>query len=120
MGNASVFERAYQLWPLLAFLATHRQTITYGVVSQIVGVPAVALGQSRGPIQNYCLKNKLPPLTIVVVNQDTGLPGLGFVAVDTLSASQFAREQARVFDFAWMERTCPSIADFESVGWKNP
>ena len=34
-----------------------------------------------GLIQNYCIEEKLPPLTILVVDK-SGKPGTGFIAYD--------------------------------------
>lgn len=97
-------ERACQIWSVLAWAARNRQTLTYAQVSRLVGVPAFAMGGMLEPIQSYCLDQKLPPLTILVVNQETGLPGAGFTAA---SASDLAKQQTGVFAFDWLEHGCP-------------
>jgi hypothetical protein len=68
-----------------------------------------AVGEFLGPIQEYCKRNDLPPLTSLVVNEKTGLPSAGFTeATDIFGA------QARVFVFDWLGRKAPSPEDFKS------
>jgi alkylated DNA nucleotide flippase Atl1 len=101
------FEKAAQLWPVLAFAAHNRQVLTYGLIGQLIGVPAVAVGQTLGPIQSYCKTQKLPGLTALVVHEQDGLPGEGFTASEL---KQVFAEQARVFGFDWL-RLGPPPAD---------
>jgi hypothetical protein len=61
------------------------------------------------PIQDYCVSHQLPPLTILVVSEDTGLPGVGFIA-----AADIPRNQALVFSRDWLATGSPSVADFEA------
>ncbi|MCG8634778.1 MAG: hypothetical protein MI863_13175, partial [Desulfobacterales bacterium] len=71
-------ERACQIWSVLAWAAKHRQTITYGQLAKLTGVPAVGIGKYLDPIQAFCRKEKLPPLTVLAVRSDSGLPGQGY------------------------------------------
>jgi len=87
----------------LALAARNRQILTYPLVSRLIGVPQAGLGQLLEPIQSYCLLHKLPPLTILVVSSDTGMPGSGFVA-----ASDIPKTQQDVFDFDWLAHGAPS------------
>jgi alkylated DNA nucleotide flippase Atl1 len=96
-------ERAAQIWPVLAFAAKHRQVLTYQDVSDVTGMPARGLGFCLEPIQAYCLKHSLPPLTAIVVHGDDGLPGTGFTA-----AGDVPKAQARVFAYDWRKHPCPS------------
>ena len=64
-------ERAAQAWSLLAFAATHRQTLTYELLAKLTGMHAAGLGAVLEPIQSYCLLHSLPPLTALVVNKVT-------------------------------------------------
>jgi hypothetical protein len=57
------YERASQIWPVLAWAARLRQTITYPQLGQLIGVPRHGLGQLLEPIQAHCLAHGLPPLT---------------------------------------------------------
>src|SRR5712671_1462437 len=74
-------ERASQIWPVLVFAAQNRQTLTYEQLAKLIGVaPPPALGQLLDPIQRYCLANKLPALTALVVGSKSGIPSTGFTA----------------------------------------
>lgn len=110
-------ERACQIWAVLAWAAHHRQTLTYGALSRLVGVPAAGLGQLLEPIQSYCLLSGLPPLTILVVQQSSGLPGSGFTGA---SASELARAQMTVFAHDWMEHGNPGPDKLEAAVRERP
>src|SRR5437868_13132294 len=105
-----VEERAAQIRPVLTLAAHNRQILTYDLVARLIGVPRPGIGKLLEPIQTYCLVNGLPALSILVVSQDTGMPGVGFIA-----ASDIPAEQARVFREDWLVRGCPSPEDFEHV-----
>ncbi len=81
-------ERAAQVWSVLALAATSRQILTYDILSKLTGVARQGFAHILDHIQKYCIKNDLPPLTILVVYRDTGLPGQGFTAVQDIPAHQ--------------------------------
>lgn len=99
----NISERAWQVWSLLAFAARNRQTLTYELVGQLTGMATPGLGAVLEPIQSYCLLNKLPALSALVVNKATGLPGIGFIA-----AEDVPREFIRIFEHDWLAVGCPS------------
>ena len=101
-------QRAQQLWPLLAFAARNRQILFYGEIAKVCGVPAAAVGQNLEPIQRYCAEKALPPLTSIVVNRETGLPGTGFTA-----AADVPGAQVRTFLFDWFGIEAPSETDLK-------
>src|SRR5687768_2122606 len=98
----NVNERAWQVWPLLAFAARNRQLLTYEMVAQLTGMATPGLGRVLEPIQSYCLLNGLPALSALVVNKETGLPGIGFIA-----AADVPREFIRIFEHNWVAVACP-------------
>lgn len=106
----NVYERAWQVWPLLAFAARNRQTLTYEIVAQLTGMATPGLGKVLEPIQSYCLLNRLPPLSALVVNKETGLPGVGFIAVEDVP-----RELIRIFEHNWVARPCPTPDSLEDA-----
>lgn len=106
----TVTQRAVQIWPVLVFAARNRQLLTYETLAELVGVPAQGLGQCLGPIQAFCLVNDLPPLTVLVVQKDTGLPGVGFTA-----AAEIPSAQARVFGHDWSAQRCPTTDEFAAA-----
>ena len=111
----TVSERAAQIWPVLAWAATSRQILTYDTLGKLIGVPRQGLGQLLEPIQSYCLIRGLPPLTILVVKQETGLPGTGFIA-----AADIPKTQIQVFGHDWLSESAPSVGDFERAVAARP
>ena len=110
-------ERATQIWAVLAWAATHRQTITYSQLAQVTGAFTGGLGALLEPIQSYCLQNALPPLTILVVQKESGIPGAGFTGA---SASDLASAQAKVFSFNWLEHGNPGVKKLELAAMHLP
>jgi len=103
-------ERSSQIWAVLAWAARSRQNITYSQLAQATGAFTGGLGGWLEPIQSYCILNKLPPLTVLVVQQDSGMPGPGFTGA---SASDLARAQAQVFAKDWLEHGNPGAEKLE-------
>ena len=95
-------ERAAQIWPVLAFAAHNRQILTYDILGKLIGVPPYGLGKLLEPIQSYCLVHNLPALTALVVN-NSGMPGIGFIAAENVPA-----EQHRVFSHNWLDEATPT------------
>lgn len=106
----NVYERAAQIWAVLAWAAHNRQVLTYSILSKLTGVASVGLGQCLEPIHEYCLENNLPPLTILVVSSDTGLPSSGFKAAEDIPATQL-----QVFGYDWLEHGAPKVALLEAT-----
>lgn len=105
-------ERAAQLWPLLVFAARTQQILSYSMVEKMTGIPRPAVGGFLGPIQDYCKHNDLPPLTALVVNEEQGLPGEGFVGADL---KDIFKAQARVFVFDWFKNRPPSPEELKKT-----
>jgi putative restriction endonuclease len=81
MPTINQSERARLAWNVLTDIAQKHETITYGKLGAAIGVHHRAIRYVLGPIQDYCLEEDLPPLTILV-NNTTGMPGTGFIAHD--------------------------------------
>jgi len=91
--------RAARAWPILIELAKRRATVGYAELGQLIGgVHQRAIGWTLGPIQNFCLSEKLPPLTILVVQKAVGRPGGGFMAWDV---DDIETGVQRVYEFPW-------------------
>lgn len=108
-------ERAVQLWSLLALAATNRQILTYDIVARLTGVVRPSVGDFLRPIQQYCTENALPPLTALVVGEQTGIPGEGFIAAADVPAAQM-----RVFQHRWLEAIAPSAEQLEAAYSRAP
>jgi len=102
--------RALQVWSILVCKAANRQTLTYGQLATYLGFEgAGTLAHILGHVMHYCIQNNLPPLTVLVVNQDTGLPGEGLIDAD-LNAD---REKA--FNFNWYGLIPPTAAELANA-----
>jgi len=91
-------ERAYRAWNVLTQYASNRSVITYGQLGERLSIHHRPTRYVLDLIQNYCLEEKLPPLTILAVNQTTGLPGPGFIAWDI---DNLAQGRQQVFNYSW-------------------
>ena len=104
------YQRASQIWSLLVCAARERKTYKYGDIADILGFKgAGVLGQQLGPIMTYCEKNNLPPLTVLIVNQETGLPSQGLVTLKNVNT-----DRELVFSYDWFSLVPPEVEDFEA------
>lgn len=85
------------VWPLLTDCARRHETITYGEIAPVIQTNPLNVGRALGPLQDFCLNTRLPPLTSIVVNTH-GVPGGGFIAwdIDDLPAAHRI-----VFEYDW-------------------
>lgn len=90
-------ERAFRAWPVLIGVAKQRGTITYGELGAAIGIHHRAIRYVLGVIQDYCLEEKLPPLTILIINS-SGRPGTGFIAYNL---QYFESGLEKVWGFDW-------------------
>lgn len=107
-------ERAQQLWSILVLAARNRQVLTYELVAQACGVPAPSIGDFLRPIQQLCTEKDLPPITSLIVNKSTGLPGDGFLAENVPIA------QIQSFAHDWLAFQAPSAEDFADAYTRAP
>ena len=66
------------------------------------------LAQPLGRIMEWCAREELPALTVLVVEKETGLPSTGLT---TVQPNAFPAEQQRVFAFDWYSIFPPSLQD---------
>ena len=101
-------QRALQIWSLLVCAARERRTYTYGDIAAVLGMGgAGVIGDFLGPIMFYCERNELPPLTVLVVKKETGLPGTGLTTIEDVN-----RDRERVFGHDWFGTEPPETGDF--------
>lgn len=98
-------ERAQQIWQVLVSAASNRQVLTYGLVADRIGMGPGTLAGPLGCIMNYCEREDLPPLTVLVVGKGRGTPGHGLA---TVTPSTQDREREAVFAFNWFSRLPPT------------
>ena len=89
-------QRALQIWPILINAAANRQVLTYKSVGMLIGMPPIALAQPLGSIMRFCQRSNLPPLTILVVSEKSGLPGEGLTTISDLN-----QDREAVYAFNW-------------------
>lgn len=92
MDGINQEQRAAKAWPVLSRTAKDRTVITYKALGDAIGIHHRAVQYVLGVIQAYCLENRLPPLTLLVVNSDSGVPGGGFIAWDVGDAEAGLRK----------------------------
>lgn len=111
------YTRALQIWQILIAQATNRQTTTYGALARTMGYQtrgAQFLTNLLEPVMRYCQENVLPPLTIIVVNQQTGKPGVGLSSLVDLNA-----DREKVFNYPWFTIYPPTLEEFEEAHRRN-
>lgn len=107
----TLYQRSSQIWFLLVCAAGERKSYTYGQIAEILSFGgAGVMGQYLNPIMCFCEDNELPPLTVLVVNQETGLPGEGLVTLEEVN-----EDREKVFDFDWFSIEPPQNIDFEEA-----
>ena len=88
--------QAGKIWPILVELATAKAKLTNGELAAQVGIVRRNLNRPLDAIAQHCKRNRLPALTVVIVNTDTGEPGAGFV-----DAAEVVGAFAAVYGFDW-------------------
>lgn len=103
-GAVNQWERAFRAWPILTATAANKGTITYGDLAGALDLHHRAVRYILAKIQKYCLDEKLPPLTILVVGKGNGQPGTGFIAWDADNLEEGLRQ---VREYPWQDRRNP-------------
>lgn len=95
---ANRFELAHQAWPILTKAAAKHRILTYLDLATALGYRGARVAKfPLWSIQDFCLEKNLPPLTSIVVNKRSGVPGPGFVAWE----GDVGDAHARVFGHDW-------------------
>ena len=105
--------RPLQAWQILISKASNRETIAYGNLASMMGYKAAPpIIQFLNKISDFCSykDNKLPILSVIVVNQNTGVPSPGISKY--VRAEDVKGEQGRVFDFDWCQHHPPNTGGF--------
>jgi hypothetical protein len=108
-------QRALQIYLVLIGLAYNRQNVTYRhlSVNQLKYGDGGILAGPLDRIMRWCDQNRLPPLTALVVAEETGAPGDGLI---TVTDGNWPMAFKTVFDFDWFSIMPPTIEELESVG----
>ena len=104
--------RALQACQYLIGKASNRQIVQYEELRVLMGYPTSnPLSSILGCIMFWCEQNKLPPLTLLVVNK-SGVPGEGFTAE---SLSDYHQRREDVFNYPWFKILPPSVDEFKEA-----
>lgn len=110
-GNKSS-ARALQAWQVLIGKAFNRQIVHYDELSKTMEyTDNRPMSTILGCIMYFCDQNNLPPLTILVVNQE-GVPGDGF-CIENINNYHQMRED--VHNYEWYKIVPPSIGEFQTA-----
>lgn len=108
--------RAIQCWQILISKAAIKSICTYGDLARIIGFEGAGIFRYiLGYIFYYCQKNNLPPLTSIVVRQDTGLPGEGFVIEEGLKPEEIPAKQMEVYKYNWFRIVPPTVEELKEA-----
>jgi len=104
--------RALQAWQVLIGNVFIRQIIRYDELSKIMEyTDNRSLSTILGCVMYFFYQNNLPPLTILVINQE-GLPGSGF---NTESINDYHQRREDVHNCVWYKIVLPSIGAFQTA-----
>lgn len=103
---------AHQIWPRLVVVAETHGIITREALAQRFGISGRVLrdfDQVLAPLESYCQRHGLPPLSTLIVRKNAELPG------DGTDAAAIATET--VYSYKWRERSpvIPSEDDFAAA-----
>ena len=120
-----LYVQAQQIWLILSAHAVLRGEeslnglpqglLSYGDLAELMGKDrraGITLTRQLGIVGHYCLEHELPPLNVIVVNQNTGEPGADVVLTPGNSIRQ---DQRKVLRFPWFEMRPPSIKSLKDV-----
>jgi hypothetical protein len=109
--RATMESRACQIWQILVGCAARREIRTYQELSVLLGhTQPKVLAKQLGRIMYYCPQNKLPPLTVLVVNKNTGKPGDGLA----LTADR-GKLRERVYQRDWYAMVPPTQEEYREA-----
>ena len=97
MEEVNQIQRAALAWNVLIGIAKDRGYIQYKGLGDQIGIHHRVVRFVLAVIQKYCLENHLPPITILVGDED-GVPGTGFIAWDILNLEDGKNQ---VYDYNW-------------------
>jgi hypothetical protein len=104
---------AVRLYQILIGYAARHQTISYLDLARLIGWKSGRpLGKPLGYLMFWCQKNKLPPITAIVVDRNSGIPGTGFTAA---TAGKVPRAQQEVFKKDWYALYAPTAKELEAT-----
>lgn len=95
--------QAREIYELLAKRVSNRllAPITYGLMADRIGTHPRALKHPLAKIQDECSAKGYPTITVLIVDQETGLPNSGCAAYGKSAVEQ---ERAKLLEVEWPEK----------------
>lgn len=107
--------RALQIWQILISLAYNWQNITYGQLAEMIEHNSPhTMNVLLEPIMRYCIQEDLPPLTVLVINNETGKPGAG-IEWDTEKYPTENIARMAVFKRQWFHIIPPTAEELRNA-----
>lgn len=98
--------RMVKTYLMLTCTAGRRETITYGEIANATRVAPPGVGKScLDPVAAYCEANNFPDITVIAVQDKTGLP-----APEHFDPSTITDDWERVYDFPWTDYAPPAVS----------
>ncbi len=110
--------RALQIYLVLIGCARQRQTITYGQLAALIGMPGAyrALGRILDLLDKWTRQEGLPVIVALAVNEETGLPGDRFYSGARIDdAAAWPRALVDVFGYDWLVVVPPTIKQLQAL-----
>lgn len=105
MKKLDKYQRACQVWGILTCAASNSRLITYNVIRESIGVRSRrAIGVYLWLVKCYCEAKRLPEITSIVVDGQTGEPKVHF--------DNWPRKVRNTFLCEWFGKKVPTPDDF--------
>ena len=119
-GQKKTYKLAVKVWGLLTRAARARRSYTYTDLVNVLGMDVGSMSPLRmanllEPIMHYCNQKGFPPLTVLVVNRETGLPGPGLKPEGRYKNKDMNWNRERVFEKDWFIIKQPKESDFQKA-----
>ena len=106
--------RALQIWQILVGYAHNKKIMTYKELADLLGYKSPnVFSDLLGHVMYYCAQNSLPPLTLLVVNAETGYPGEGFTERGQYPTLEAARMAVHRYD--WFGIVPPTVEELHNA-----
>ncbi len=101
--------KMYLAFRILVSCAMRGETITYVDLGRMVHISQLHIGKRLRPIRDYCERNKLPRLIVLVVEQHSGKPGKSY----PYQRESIPADREAVFGYDWLDVVLPSIEELK-------
>ena len=99
-------EKGVLVWQVLVATAMERRIITYGDIGKAIDHAAVGIGPLLEELAEHLRARRLPHLTVLAVNRDTGRPSYDYEGIYGIDVDV---ERQRVFGHNWLRELPPPI-----------